>query len=68
LLAARAVTGVLDTFRVELSQRALIEAATVARMAETIVEHQAAQVDHDEMKRILAEIRGLSALDERDHL
>jgi hypothetical protein len=58
---------VLDTFRVELSQGTLFEAATVAHMAETIVEHQAAQVDRDEMKRILAEIRGPSACDEGDH-
>ena len=44
-----------------------MEAATVAHMAETIVEHQAAQVDHDEMRRIVAEIKGQSAFEERDH-
>jgi amino acid adenylation domain-containing protein len=67
LLAARVMTRVLDTFHVELTQSALIEADTVAHMAELIVEHQAAQVDHDEMRRILAEIKGQSALEERDH-
>ena len=67
LLAARVMTRVLDTFHVELSQSALMEAATVAHMAETIVEHQAAQVDHDEMRRIVAEIKGQSAFEERDH-
>jgi surfactin family lipopeptide synthetase C len=67
LLAARVLTRVLETFRVELSQSALMEAATVAHMAETIVEHQAAQVEHDELQRIVAEIKGPSASHERDH-
>ena len=67
LLAARVTTRVLDTFHVELSQSVLMEAATVAHMAETIVEHQAAQVDHDEMRRIVAEIKGQWAFEERDH-
>jgi acyl carrier protein len=67
LLAARVMTRVLDTFHVELSQSTLMEAATVAHMADTIVEQQAAQVDRDEMRRILAEIKGQSAFEERDH-
>jgi acyl carrier protein len=67
LLAARVMTRVLDTFHVELSQSALMEAATVAHMADTIVEQQAAQVDRDEMRRILAEIKGPSAFEEREH-
>jgi acyl carrier protein len=67
LLAARVMTRVLDTFHVELSQSTLMEAATVAHMADTIVEQQAAQVDRDEMRRILAEIKGPSAFEERDH-
>jgi amino acid adenylation domain-containing protein len=66
LLAARVMTRVLDTFHVELTQSTLMEAATVAHMADTIVEHQAAQVDHDEMRRIVAEIKGQSAFEERD--
>jgi amino acid adenylation domain-containing protein len=67
LLAARVMTRVLETFHVELSQSALIEAATVAHMAEMIVEHQAAQVDQDELQRIVAEIKGQSPFDEREH-
>jgi amino acid adenylation domain-containing protein len=67
LLAARVMTRVLDTLHVELSQSALIQAATVAHMAEMIVEHQAAQVDHDEMQRLIAEIDGQLTSEERDH-
>ena len=66
LLAARVMTRVLDTLHVELSQSALIQAATVAHMAEMIVEHQAAQVDHDEMQRLIAEIKGQLTCEERD--
>jgi acyl carrier protein len=67
LLAARVMTRVLDKFQVELSESTLMEAATIAHMAELIVERQAAQIGQDEMQRILAEIKGLSQGAEGGH-
>ena len=64
LLAARIIARVLDALHVEVPQRRLMEAPTVAHMAEIIVEHWAAQVGHDEILRLLAEVKGSSEREE----
>jgi amino acid adenylation domain-containing protein len=65
LLATRVIVRVLKAFQVDISQLRLMEAPTIAHMAEAIVEHQATQVGHDEILRLLAEVKGTVVPEER---
>jgi acyl carrier protein len=56
LLATRLMFKVRELFDVELPLRALFEAPTLAGLAVAIVQHQAEQIDGEEMARILADL------------
>lgn len=58
LLATRIIARVCETFQVAIPQRQLMETPTIAHMAEIIVEYQATRLGHDEMLRLLAEVKG----------
>ena len=60
LLATRLISRVLDDFHIEVPFRTLLEAPTVTHMAVLIDQHQAAQVEPEEMDRLLDELEGLS--------
>lgn len=55
LRATRILTRVVENFRIPLALAALLEAQTVARMAEIIVLHCMAQTDPATVERLLAE-------------
>lgn len=56
LLATRLMFKVRELFDVELPVRALFEAPTLAGFAVVIVQHQAEQIDSEEMARLLADL------------
>jgi acyl carrier protein len=60
LLAMQLITRVLDMFHIEIPVQILLASPTVAGMAVIITQRQAAQVDYDEMSRLLAQIERLS--------
>ena len=60
LLAMQLITRVLDMFHLEIPVQTLLASPTVADMAVIITQRQAAQVEHDEMSRLLAQIERLS--------
>jgi acyl carrier protein len=60
LSAIRVISRLRDAFHIELSLRAFFEAPTVAGQAWAITQRQAAQIEHDELARMLAELEALS--------
>jgi hypothetical protein len=67
LLATRLLRRIIETFRVELSLQAVLDAPTIAQMAEVIVLSQA-QAEPDTMARLLAEIEQLArAMEQAPH-
>jgi amino acid adenylation domain-containing protein len=60
LLAAQVMSRLRDAFHIELPLRAFFEAPTVAGQALAIAQRRAAQTEHGELARMLAELEGLS--------
>ena len=57
IAATQLITRIADTFAVNLSLDTFFDAPTIAEMALVIVQAQAGQADHEEMARLLAEIK-----------
>ncbi|NOK13568.1 amino acid adenylation domain-containing protein, partial [Corallococcus exercitus] len=60
LLATQAISRIRQTFQVELPLRKLFESPTVETLAVLVMEAQAAQVDPEELERLMAEMEELS--------
>jgi non-ribosomal peptide synthetase component F len=60
LLVIQVLSRVRRSFHVEVPLRELFESPTVAALAVSVVQHQAAQADLDEMHQLLAELEQLS--------
>jgi acyl carrier protein len=60
LLVIQVLSRVRRSFHVEVPLRELFESPTVAALAVSVVQHQAAQADLDEMDQLLAELEQLS--------
>ncbi len=65
LSAARLLTRVRETFRVDLPLRRLFEATTVAQMADLVVAHEARPGLTEKIARTLQRVRGTSAEEKR---
>ncbi|GAB4216273.1 MAG: hypothetical protein OHK0022_57190 [Roseiflexaceae bacterium] len=65
LSAARLLTRVRETFRVDLPLRRLFEATTIAQMAHLVVAHEARPGQTEKIARTLQRIRGASAEEKR---
>lgn len=65
LSAARMLTRVRETFKVDLPLRRLFEATTVAQMADLIVAHEARPGQTEKIARVLQRIKGASAEEKR---
>ncbi|HEU4631877.1 MAG TPA: phosphopantetheine-binding protein, partial [Gemmatimonadaceae bacterium] len=65
LRAAQLVARLHDVLGEEVPLRSVFETPTVARLAQALVERRAGQAGDEELARMLAEIRGLSAEDVR---
>jgi amino acid adenylation domain-containing protein len=63
LLATQLLTRIIETFRVELPLRTLLETSTIADMALVIAQHQAKQLDADTITQLLAEVETLTEHD-----
>ena len=63
LLATQLLTRIIETFRVELPLRTLLETPTIADMALVIAQHQAKQLDADTITQLLAEVEALTEQD-----
>jgi acyl-coenzyme A synthetase/AMP-(fatty) acid ligase len=61
LLAMQLLSRVIQTFRIDLPLRTLLETPTVAEMAVVITQHQAEQADPATVTRLLAEVEALTA-------
>jgi non-ribosomal peptide synthetase component F/acyl carrier protein len=68
LSAARLITRVRETFKVDLPMRSLFEATTVAAMAEVIVAHEARPGQTEKIARVLQRLRGTSVEEKRQLL
>ena len=56
--ATRIITRVLNTMHIAVPQHRLLEAPTIAHMAEFIMAQMATQVDDDTLSRLLDEVHG----------
>jgi acyl carrier protein len=68
LSAARLITRVRETFKVDLPMRRLFEATTVAAMAELIVANEARPGQTEKIARVLQRLRSSSAEEKRQLL
>ncbi|MFQ5930329.1 MAG: phosphopantetheine-binding protein, partial [Acidobacteriota bacterium] len=68
LLATQILARVVNTFCVDLSVQALLEAPTVAEMAVVITENTAKKAGDEELARMLAELETISDEDARQRL
>ncbi|HEX6290947.1 MAG TPA: condensation domain-containing protein [Herpetosiphonaceae bacterium] len=68
LSAARLITRVRETFKVDLPMRSLFEATTVAAMAELIVAHEARPGQTETIARVLQRLRSASPEEKRQLL
>lgn len=59
LLATRILAHIRRSFQVDLSLRAFFETPTIAGLSLAILEHKAAQTDHDELADLLIELEEL---------
>jgi amino acid adenylation domain-containing protein len=60
LLAVRIMTRLLDIFHLEVPQRLLLQAATVARLATIITQYMAEKAEVADLEHWLAEVEGLT--------
>ena len=60
LLATQVIVRVQDYFHIDIALRSVFERPTITVLAEQIEQQQLAQVDAQEMDRLLAELDGLS--------
>jgi amino acid adenylation domain-containing protein len=60
LSATQVISQVIKTFQVELPVRSLFETPTVAEMAVVIAQNQARKAGHEELSRMLNELKALS--------
>jgi acyl carrier protein len=60
LAAARVIARVVESFQLDLPLKALLDAPTVAEMAQVLMENEAKQVTEKDLGRILDEIEALS--------
>jgi acyl carrier protein len=60
MLAMQIVARVGDAFQVEVPLRALLEAPTVADMAEFVTQRQAERLSSEEIMQLLGYVEGLS--------
>jgi len=63
LAAARVISHVIRTFRLDLPLKALFESPTVAQMAKVIEQNQTQMATPDELERLLTELETLSEKD-----
>ena len=63
LRATQLISRVLDRFQVEVPMQSLMQAPTIAAMAETILNHKANQFSPEEMERLLDEVEKSSSND-----
>jgi acyl carrier protein len=63
LLATQLLTRIMQTLRLELPLRTLLETPTIADMALVIVQHQANQLDPDTITQLLTEVEALPEQD-----
>ncbi len=68
LRAAKVISRVLNTFRLELPLRSLFEAPTVAQMGRVINQNQAKTAGQEEMARMLTELESLSDKEAQEFL
>jgi amino acid adenylation domain-containing protein len=68
LAAARVISRVINTFKVELPIKSLFESPTVADMAVVITENMAKKAGDEELARMLAELESISDEDARQRL
>ena len=68
LSAARMLSRVRETFKVDIPMRRLFEATTVAAMAELIVAHEARPGQTDKIARVLQRLRSTSPEEKRQLL
>jgi amino acid adenylation domain-containing protein len=60
LAAARVIARVVESFQLDLPLKALLDAPTVAEMAQVLMENEAKQVTEKDLERILDEIEAIS--------
>ena len=60
LLITQVISRVRESLQVELSLRTLFEKPTIADFAEAVIQQELAQVDSDELMRMIAELEELS--------
>lgn len=63
LRATQLISRVLEKFQVEIPIQALMQAPTIAKMAEAILQHRANQIGPDEMESLLDEVESTSESD-----
>ena len=60
LAAARVIARVVESFQLDLPLKALLDAPTVAEMAQVLMENEAKRVSEKDLERMLDEIEAIS--------